>query len=49
MLLSVPYALKAADADTVGGKPLSAFVLTGDKSGVARTPHLRGQAVLVPG
>ena len=34
MLLSVPYALKAADADTVGGKPLSAFVLTGDTSGV---------------
>jgi hypothetical protein len=25
--LSVPYALKAADADTVGGLPLSAFVL----------------------
>lgn len=27
MLVSVPYALKAADADTVGGKPASAFVL----------------------
>ena len=26
-LFSVPYALKAADADTLGGKPLSAFVL----------------------
>ncbi len=26
-LVSVPYALKAADADTVGGKPVSAFVL----------------------
>jgi hypothetical protein len=34
MLLSVPYALKAADADTVGGKPLSAFVLAGEKTGV---------------
>jgi hypothetical protein len=34
MLLSVPYALKAADADTVGGKPLSAFVLAGDETGV---------------
>jgi hypothetical protein len=34
MLLSVPYALKAADADTVGGKPLSSFVLAGDKTGV---------------
>jgi hypothetical protein len=27
MLLSVPYALKAGDADTIGGKPLSEFVL----------------------
>src|SRR5207244_5347499 len=27
LLLSVPYALKAADAETLGGKPLSAFVL----------------------
>src|SRR5579884_3553961 len=26
LLVSVPYALKAADADTLGGKPLSAFV-----------------------
>jgi hypothetical protein len=26
-LFSVPYALKAADADTIGGKPASAFVL----------------------
>ena len=34
LLVSVPYALKAADAETIGGKPLSAFVLAGDKSGV---------------
>jgi hypothetical protein len=27
MLLSVPYALKAADAETIGGLPASAFVL----------------------
>ena len=27
MLMSVPYALKAADAETLGGKPLSAFQL----------------------
>jgi hypothetical protein len=27
-LVSVPYALKAADADTLGGMPASAFVLT---------------------
>jgi hypothetical protein len=29
MLVSVPYALKAADAETVGGLPASAFVLAG--------------------
>ncbi|MBI1956109.1 MAG: hypothetical protein HYS38_06915 [Acidobacteria bacterium] len=28
LLVSVPYALKAADAETLGGQPLSAFVLT---------------------
>jgi hypothetical protein len=33
LLVSVPYALKAADAETVGGKPLSAFVLTGTTTG----------------
>ncbi len=33
LLVSVPYALKAADAETVGGKPLSAFVLTGTATG----------------
>jgi hypothetical protein len=27
LLVSVPYALKAGDADTIGGKPASAFVL----------------------
>ncbi len=27
LLAAVPYALKAADAETLGGKPLSAFVL----------------------
>ena len=34
MLVSVPYTLKAADADTIGGRPLSAFVLAGDRTGV---------------
>jgi hypothetical protein len=34
LLVSVPYALKAADAETVGGKPLSAFVLAGQRTGV---------------
>jgi hypothetical protein len=33
LLVSVPYALKAADADTLGGKPLSAFVLNESASG----------------
>jgi hypothetical protein len=33
-LVSVPYALKAADASTVDGRPLSAFILAGDKTGV---------------
>ena len=33
-LVSVPYAMKAGDAETVGGKPLSAFVLAGDRTGV---------------
>src|SRR5579872_285722 len=35
LLLSVPYALKAADAETVGGLPASAFVLA--TSGAANT------------
>ena len=33
MLLSVPYALKAADAETFGGKPPSAYMQTADSSG----------------
>ena len=33
LLLSVPYALKAADAETVGGLPPSAFVLAAPPSG----------------
>ncbi|MBP1598787.1 MAG: hypothetical protein H6Q05_4164 [Acidobacteria bacterium] len=47
LLLTVPYALKAADADTVGGRPLSSFVLYedlekgGDKS-------LRAATIVVP-
>jgi hypothetical protein len=37
LLVSVPYALKAADAETLGGKPVSAFVLApaADKSNSA--------------
>jgi hypothetical protein len=33
LLLSVPYALKAADAETVGGLPASAFVLAAPMAG----------------
>src|SRR6266478_700274 len=33
LLVSVPYALKAADAETLGGKPLSSFVLASPSSG----------------
>lgn len=33
LLLSVPYALKAADAETLAGKPASAFLLAGTDSG----------------
>src|SRR6266478_2303082 len=33
LLVSVPYALKASDADTLGGKPLSSFVLAPPSSG----------------
>ncbi len=39
LLVGVPYALKAADADTLGGKPVSAFVTTDSQasSGKAET------------
>jgi hypothetical protein len=33
LLVAVPYALKAADADTLGGKPASAFVTAGSHTG----------------
>ena len=40
LLVSVPYALKAADAETLGGKPASAFVLA--ESSGAGGKHLGG-------
>jgi hypothetical protein len=40
LLVSVPYALKAADADTIGGRPASAFVLAPSVS----TPSVRASA-----
>jgi len=33
LLFSVPYALAAGDAQSLGGKPLSSFVLAGDTTG----------------
>jgi hypothetical protein len=53
LLLSVPYALKAADAQTLGGLPASAFVLAapvsgssaGGGSGVASSSSSDSQAV----
>jgi hypothetical protein len=44
LLLSVPYALKAADAETLGGKPLSAFQLTTPESGISSATTLAEQA-----
>ena len=38
LLLSVPYALKAADAETVGGLPASAFVLAAPPVSMTSTP-----------
>ena len=38
LLLSVPYALKAGDAATIGGLPPSAFVLAAPLTGVAWPP-----------
>ena len=41
LLVSVPYALKAADADTLGGKPASAYLLAGSSilAQPARSPN----------
>jgi hypothetical protein len=46
LLLSVPYALKAADAETVGGLPASAFMLAGGAN--ATTAQSRVVAVTAP-
>ena len=45
LLVSVPYALKAADASTLGGLPASAFVLASSQAAAnAATPALAVQA-----
>jgi hypothetical protein len=51
LLLSVPYALKAGDAATIGGLPPSAFVLATPQSGSASTyssEAVTGQSALPP-
>jgi hypothetical protein len=50
MLVPVPYAMKAADADTVGGLPASAFVLaTGPTpSGSSATDATTGSTTIAP-
>ena len=35
LMVSVPYALKASDAETLGGRPASAYVLSGAPAGTA--------------
>ena len=45
LLLSVAYAIKAADADTLGGKPASAFVLAGSpEASTQQQPQVSSQA-----
>jgi trimeric autotransporter adhesin len=48
MLLSVPYALKAGDAQTVGGLPPSAFVMAGAAAAQSATPSAASNAVTPP-
>jgi len=54
LLLSVPYALKASDAETLGGLPPSAFVLsqgvqgTSTKTAPARSNAASGNSVAAP-
>jgi hypothetical protein len=58
LLVAVPYALKAADADTLGGKPASAYALAGstavtpagaDASAGVDTTRASGSSVRVKG
>src|ERR1700728_137733 len=48
LLLSVPYALKAGDAATIGGLPASAFVLAGSQNGAAVVDLDAGQSAPPP-
>jgi hypothetical protein len=47
LLASVPYALKAGDADTLGGLPASSYVTTQQLASHAITPTLSGSGATV--
>jgi hypothetical protein len=49
MLLSVPYALKAGDAQTIGGLPPSAFLLAPSATGAPSSTRTAGSAPLISG
>jgi hypothetical protein len=40
LLMSVPYAMKALDADTIGGKPASAFMMAPASDSKSQSPKL---------
>jgi hypothetical protein len=44
LLVGMPYALKASDADTLGGKPASAYVLSGDLAASTSGPTTGARA-----
>jgi hypothetical protein len=48
LFVSVAYALKAADADTLGGKPASAFVLAGSQSGSPPATSIQTGLIATP-
>ena len=50
LLLSVPYALKAMDAETLGGRPVSDFALSSSQAGnAAIAMSATPQALAIPG
>jgi hypothetical protein len=49
LLLSVPYALKAGDAQTLGGLPASAFMLAGPLAGAAASASPNGTSAYSSG
>lgn len=48
LLVAVPYALKAGDAETIGGLPPSAFVLANSPEGAAGQSHTTASPATVP-